>query len=161
MRNLALETEDDFRKSAVSMSPDHTKRTPNHDKVTRMKYDETELVEFFGVLPSEQDSEEKEFFGTTIFDYHQNRYHLSVSYSIYWNDFSLYLKDIELEEPIVALQFERVEEIRIRRDKPTSVPVLIVGARDIVDGNEKQALIRTIQIGLEPSIGMRINNEFA
>ena len=48
--------------------------------VTTMKYDETELVEFFGVLPSQQDQQEKDFFGTTIFDYHQSRYHLSVSF---------------------------------------------------------------------------------
>jgi len=56
----------------------------------------------------------------------QNNYHLSVSFSNFTNDFYLDLKDIELAEAILELPFERVEEIRIRRDKPTSKPVMIV-----------------------------------
>jgi hypothetical protein len=86
-----------------------------------MKYDESELIEFFGVLPSEHDAEEKEFFCTTDFDYQQGRYHLSVSFSIHRDDFYLDLKDIELEQSLLELRLERVEEIRVRRDKPTSM----------------------------------------
>jgi hypothetical protein len=125
-----------------------------------MKYDETELIEFFGILPSEQDLEEKEFFGTTIFDYRQNNYHLSISFSIYRNDFYLDLKDSALEEPILQLRFERVEEIRVRRDKPTSVPALTVKVRCDAEEDEKAGLMQAIQIGLEPNICISFTNRF-
>ena len=124
-----------------------------------MKYDETDLIEFFGVLPSEQEPEEKEFFGTTIFDYYQSRYHLCVSFSIYNNDFYLDLKDVEVAEPMLEIQLERVEEIRVRRDKPTSVPVLIVRTRCNAEEAEKEELMQTMQLSLEPKLGIKINNQ--
>ena len=124
-----------------------------------MKYYEIELIEFFGILPSEQDQEEKEFFGATIFDYHQNSYHLSISVSTYRNDFYLDLKDAEQSEPILELRLERVEEIKVRRDKPPSVPVLLVKARCEAEGDEKEELMRTLQLSLEPNICIRINNK--
>lgn len=126
--------------------------------VTKMKYDETELIEFFGLLPSEQDPEEKEFFGTTIFDYHQDRYHLSVSFSIYRNDFYLDLKDVEFEKSILEFRLKRVEEIKVRRDKPTSLAVLIVSAGSNVEGKEKEERMQTIELTLEPSICIRLSN---
>ena len=125
-----------------------------------MKYDEAEISEFFGVLSSEQDPEEKEFFGTTIFDYQKNNYHLSASFSIYRNDFYLDVKDIELGEAILELRLERVKEIGVRRDKPTSTPVLLVSALVNAVDDEKDGLRQTIQITLEPSICIKINNKF-
>lgn len=125
-----------------------------------MKFDETELIEFFGVLPSEQDSEEKEFFGTTIFDYHQGRYHLAVSFSLYGNDFYLDLKDAELSDSMIELRLERVEEIRVRRDKSASVPVLIVRAPCNNEGDEKE-LMQEIELRLEPNICIKVSNEAA
>jgi hypothetical protein len=126
--------------------------------LTTMKYDETELIEFFGVLPSEQNPDEMEFFGTTIFDYHQNQFHLCVSFSTYSNDFYLDLKDAEHSKPIIELSIERVEEIRVRRDKPRSAPVLLVKAGNNTERNEKEEQMQTIEIMLEPSISIRINN---
>jgi hypothetical protein len=80
---------------------------------------------------------EKESFGSTIFDYQQNPYHLSVSFSIYRDDFYMDLKDRELSESLLELRLERVKEIRVRRDNPTSVLVLAVTARCNADGEEK------------------------
>lgn len=118
-----------------------------------MKYDEYELIEFFGVLPTEQEAEEKEFFGSTIFDYHQDKYHLSVSYSIYYDDLCLYLKDTGMEQCLLELQLEGVEEVSVRRDKPASVPVLIIKARGDVEDNS-EGLMQTVQIALEPNISI-------
>ena len=124
-----------------------------------MKYDEYELIEFFGVLPREQDAEEKEFFGSTIFDYHQDKYLLSVSYSIYHNDFILYLKEAGAEQCLVNLHLEGVEEITVSRDKPNSSSVLIIKARgDVEDNLEK--LTQTIEIGLEPNVYIRMSNDY-
>ncbi len=122
-----------------------------------MRYDETELIEFFGVLPSEQDPEEKEFFGTTIFDYRQNRYHLSVSFSTYRNDFCLDLNDVELPGAILELRVERVEEIKVRRDKPRSTPVLLIMARSDTEGNKKEEEMLVLELSLEPNICIKMS----
>ena len=71
-----------------------------------MNFDETELIEFFGVLPSEQEPEKQEFFGATIFDIYQDNHHLSVSFSIYYKDFQLYLRATGLQEPLLELRLE-------------------------------------------------------
>jgi hypothetical protein len=47
------------------------------------------------------------------------------------------LKDRELSESLLELRLERVKEIRVRRDNPTSVLVLAVTARCNADGEEK------------------------
>jgi len=125
-----------------------------------MKYDEAELIEFFGILPSEQDPEEKEFFGTTVFDYHQNRYHLYVSFSVYRNDFYLDLNDVELARTILELRLEGVEEIKIRRDKPTSTPVLIVRARSNGEDNKKEEQMQAVEMTLEPNICIKLSNRY-
>ena len=124
-----------------------------------MTYDEPELIEFFGVLPSEQNPEEKEFFGTTIFDYCQGHYHLSISFSIYRNDFYLDLKDIEISESIIELRLDRVQEIRVRRDKAASMPALIVRARCSAEDDEKE-VIQTTELRLEPNICIKIGNQY-
>src|SRR5262245_8989479 len=122
-----------------------------------MKYDEYELIEFFGVLPTEQEAEEKEIFGSTIFDYHQDQYHLSVSYSIYREDFYLDLKDTEKGQPLLTLRLERVEAIMVKSDKPTSTPVLVIKARGNGEDNS-DAVVQTVQVSLEPTIYIQISN---
>lgn len=120
-----------------------------------MKFDETELIEFFGVLPSEQDTEEKEFFGTTIFDYFQESIHLSMSYSIYRNDFYLFLKTKGLEKPLLEIGLQNIVEIKVRKDRLISTPTLLVMTTNEED-NEN--IIQTVEIILEPSINVKINN---
>jgi len=46
-----------------------------------MRFDETELIEFFGVLPVEQDTEEKEFFGSSEFEVVRGKFILRISFS--------------------------------------------------------------------------------
>src|SRR5262249_28727017 len=118
---------------------------------------ETDLIEFFGILPSEQPPEEKEFFGSTAFDFQQDGYHLLISFSIYHEDFYLDLKAANIAEPLLALRLEEVDEIRVRRDKPTSEPVLIVQTRT---GKQTIAeeVFEIVELKLHPTISIRIKN---
>jgi len=124
-----------------------------------MKYDETQLIEFFGALPSDQCQGEKDFFGTTVFNYQQGRYQLPISFSAHRNDFYLDLKDAELAVSILELRLGRVEEIRVRRDKPGSEPVLIAVAGGEGGDGKKEVLMQTIGIMLEPNICVRMSNQ--
>ncbi len=47
----------------------------------KMKFDETELIELFRVLPLEQDNEEKEFFSSSAFEVVEGTFTLSLSFS--------------------------------------------------------------------------------
>jgi hypothetical protein len=67
------------------------------------------------------------------------------------------LKDVELEHSLLELRLERVEEIRVRRDKPTSMAVLIV--RVLSDAETgKEGPRPAVQVSLEPNIWIRIND---
>ncbi len=46
-----------------------------------MEYDETELIDFFGVVPQEHDPEEKEFFGSCAFEVRRGNLTLRISFS--------------------------------------------------------------------------------
>lgn len=46
--------------------------------MSNLVVDETELINFFEVLPTEQDHEEKEFFDSIIFDINKGNVNLSV-----------------------------------------------------------------------------------
>lgn len=118
-----------------------------------MKFDETELIEFFGVLPSQQNPDEKEFFGTTIFDYTQANIRVSLSFSIYYNDLYLTLNAAGLEKPLLEIYSENVTEIKVRRDKPTSIPMLLIKAR-----SDNEDVIQTIEIHLQPNISVKLSN---
>ena len=119
-----------------------------------MKYDEIELIEFFGVLPTEQNSEEKEFFGTTIFDLAQYNHHLSISFSTYYNDFQLDLRANDLQVPLLELRLEGVEEIAVRRDKANVTPALLIKTTAKDEGGTSQ----TVEVVLQPNMGLKITN---
>jgi hypothetical protein len=46
-----------------------------------MEYDETELIDFFGVMPEEGDPEEREFFGSCAFEVRRGNLILRISFS--------------------------------------------------------------------------------
>ena len=69
------------------------------------------------------------------------------------------MKDVEFAESILELRLERIEEIKVRRDKPTAVSVLLVKARSR-KGSEKEEQMQTTQLTLEPNIRIRLNNDF-
>jgi hypothetical protein len=46
-----------------------------------MEYDETALIDFFGVMPEETDPEEKEFFGSCAFEVRRGNLILRISFS--------------------------------------------------------------------------------
>jgi hypothetical protein len=121
-----------------------------------LEIDETELIDFFGVLPTEQDPEEKELFGTTIFDIHQDGLHLSVSFSAYCDDFSLDLKTEEAENPFLELRLYGVREVKVKRDKPIVNPVLWILVQENDEAGESS--VQVVCLEVEPKIRIRVRN---
>ena len=79
---------------------------------------------------------------------------MSISFSVYQNGFRLCLIT-ESAKPLLELQLEEVEEIRVRRDRPTSEPTLLITAR----GDEGRSTVtQRVEIELEPSIKVRVKN---
>lgn len=123
-----------------------------------MKFDETELIGFFGELPSEQDPEEKEFFGTTIFDFKQGSYCLSISFSIYHKDFYLTLRSNGLTEPLLEISLEEIEEIRVEQDKLTPEDILTVRSGRSAINSAGQGT-KMIEVRLYPHINIKVKNQ--
>ena len=123
-----------------------------------LEIDETELIEFFGVLPSEQNPEEKEFFGTTIFDVHQDGLHLSISFSLYDDTCYLDLKTEQVEKPLLELRLKQVWEVRVLRDKPNSTPILQVKAQGASESKIDAGSVQVIQVRVQPRLHVRVRN---
>ena len=79
-----------------------------------MKIDETELIEFFGVIPEKVDPEEKEFFGSTTFEVKRGDLALSVSFSSCDQSISLYLSSTKSGQKILHAKVGRILELRVR-----------------------------------------------
>ena len=123
-----------------------------------MTIDETEMIEFFGVLPTQQDPQEQEFFGSTAFEVSQNDHHLSVSFSSHFRDFCLSLRANNFQEPVLEFWLEEVEEIRVRRDKPDSIPALIVKATEKDEKREIRKVTHLVEIVLQPNLRVKLSN---
>lgn len=123
-----------------------------------MKVDQAELIEFFGVLPTPQAPSEQEFFGTTIFDVEQDNHHLSFSYSTTHNDVLIFLQATAPQQKLLEIRLTEVEEIKIRRDKPTSAPVMCIKTRFSPTASEYLESTQTIEISLSPKMMVKVSN---
>ena len=115
------------------------------------KFDEADLVAFFGVLPVEQEPSEKEFYGSIGFEYKQDNLSLEISISQNFRDFFLDLKLSSLESPILHIHIENVASVEIHRDKVESIPTL----RVFEQASRDRALI---EVRLKPSIRVETSN---
>jgi hypothetical protein len=88
-----------------------------------MRIDETELTEFFGVLPKHEEPEEKEFFGSSTFEVSRADLDLSVSFSSHHNDMILLLVSRKTHEEILHVNIHGIMELRIR-DNPKRLLVM-------------------------------------
>ena len=81
-----------------------------------MNINETELIEFFGVLPEPLPREEKDFFGSSTFAIMKDNLRLVISFSTHHPQIMLELSDINRSVIITTIRLESVSEIRISRD---------------------------------------------
>lgn len=123
-----------------------------------LKIDETELIEFFGVLPTEQDPNEQEFFGSTIFDLHQDGLHLTISFSAYFEDCYLDLKTEHAEQPFLEIRFKQVREVKVLRDKPDSTPMLELVALSDSDNGVEASSIQVVHVTVQPRLRVKVRN---
>ena len=78
-----------------------------------MIFDETELIEFFGVLPEEIDPEEKEFFGSSEFHLAQDQLKLYISFSTHLPNVIIDLFRIDDDVPILNVKIQNASIVRI------------------------------------------------
>ena len=88
-----------------------------------MKIDETQLTEFFSVLPKKEKPEEKEFFGSSIFEVSHGDFDLSISFSSNHNDMILLLMSKKTQAEILHVNIKGIMELRIR-DNPKRLLVM-------------------------------------
>lgn len=93
-----------------------------------MKIDETELIEFFSVLPDEQPEEEKEFFGTTSFTLRKSHTVLYVSFCVHEPEVMIRMMEDGSESPIYSALHRDVESVEIRTE-PDGMPWLRIQSK--------------------------------
>ena len=111
-----------------------------------MEVDETQLIEFFGVLPVSEDPEEKEFFGSTMFKITQHDLKLSVSFSSYYEDMILHLLFKGSQEPFLEATVKCLSGIRIQNDPKI---LSVVGKTRCASGSDPDSVTR-VTITLDP-----------
>ena len=88
-----------------------------------MEFSETDLIEFFGVTPVEENSEEKEFFGSSAFEVVQGPLILRVSFSTHAPMVIADLSNSTEGEPIVHAEVREAVAVRIE-SSPRRLAVL-------------------------------------
>ena len=81
-----------------------------------MKVNETELIEFFSVLPDEQPDEEKDFFGTTSFTVRRSHTVLYVSFCVHEPEVMIHLSEDGSDAPTYSALHRDVESVELRRE---------------------------------------------
>lgn len=89
-----------------------------------MEFNETVLIDFFGAAPVEEDSEEKEFFGSSVFQEIQGPLTLNVSFSSTHAPMVIaHLSHSTEDEPIVCAEVREAVAVRIE-SSPLRLAVL-------------------------------------
>jgi hypothetical protein len=88
-----------------------------------MKIDEIQLAEFFSVPPKKEEPEEKEFFGSSMFEVSHGDFDLSVSFSSNHDDMILLLMSKKTQEEILHVNVKGIMELRVR-DNPKRLLVM-------------------------------------
>jgi hypothetical protein len=89
-----------------------------------MEFNETDLIEFFGVVPIKEEPEEKQFFGSSAFQVTQGPWTLSVSFSA--THAPMVIADLSHSaepEPIVHAELRDATAIRVE-SSPARLVVL-------------------------------------
>jgi hypothetical protein len=112
-----------------------------------MRFDETELTEFFGVLPVEQDPEEKEFFGSSEFEVVRGKFTLSISVSPTHSP-KVIIDLLSLDAPDPVLHVEIREAVAVRVDQKERRLVVLARPENARGGDPD--LAERLRISLDP-----------
>ncbi len=113
----------------------------------RMRFDETELIEFFGVLPEPQGAGEKEFFGAPRFEVADGRFRLSISFSpLHEPKVMADLTDAEGGEPVLHIAIR--DTVAVRPDKAAGKLVVLAAQGD--DQGADPGLMEKLAVHLHP-----------
>ena len=82
-----------------------------------MKYDETGLIEFFQVLPQKQCKDDKEFFGTTVFEIIEDLIKLQITLCDYEDYVYITMINVNTSKSILDLVFKNIEEVKVAKDE--------------------------------------------
>ncbi len=82
-----------------------------------MKFDETDLMKFFGIAPVKENPEEKEFFGSSHFVLVEGELTLNISFSTHA---PMVMADLyrskDEEDPCLCVEIQTAETVRIDED---------------------------------------------
>ena len=106
-----------------------------------MKIDETQLVEFFGVLPVTEDREEKEFFGSYTFEITDCELRLPVSFSSHHSGMNVLLYSGDGEGPVLRARLRELSEVKIQCERRLRE---VVGKTRDLQGNDPQVVRRAL-----------------
>lgn len=81
-----------------------------------MDIDETELIQFFGVLPVEEDAEEKEFFGSSTFRVREGTKTWTVHFGAHHGDVGVVLEMEGHGAPVLRATLTDITAVRVDED---------------------------------------------
>jgi hypothetical protein len=112
-----------------------------------MEYDETELIDFFGVMPAETDPEEKEFFGSCAFEVRRGNLILWISFSAtHPPNVIAELRNSAGEAPVVRIDMREATAVRV---EGTPRRLVVLAAAQGGPGSDLR-LEERITISLDP-----------
>ncbi len=111
-----------------------------------MKFNETELIEFFGVPPLEENPEEKEFFGSSAFEVVRGQVTLRISFSTHSPKVIADLLLLDGDSPIMNVSLYDASKVRV---DTTPRRLVVLGRAEGEKGSDPQ-LVEKLSIHLDP-----------
>lgn len=126
-----------------------------------IEIDEGELVDFFGVVPTPQPIEEKEFFGTMAFDIDRADFHLNFSVSTYHPGLSLYLEYRPTAHKLFSVDLPGLRDVRVESLSSGISELLCrtVAAIGTLATEQSELVTHEIMIRVDPVISIRLRTE--
>lgn len=91
----------------------------------KMKYNETELISFFEVLPQPESKGEKEFFGTIAFSLIEEQNKFDFSFSANHDDVYITVTNQKTNKPILELIYKNIVHVKVLKDVKKEYLVLL------------------------------------
>lgn len=126
-----------------------------------IEIDESELTNFFGVVQSSQSVEEKDFFGTMVFDVDRGEFHLNFSLSTYHPGLSVYLEYKPTGQKLLSVALPGLRDIRVESLSSGISELLCrtVAAIGTLTTEQSEQVIHEMMIRVDPVISIRLRTE--
>jgi hypothetical protein len=126
-----------------------------------VEIDESELTNFFGVVQSSQSIEEKDFFGTMVFDVDRGGFHLNFSLSTYHPGLSVYLEYKPTGHKLLSVDLPGLRDIRVESLSSGISELLCrtVAAVGTLATQQSERVVHEIAVRVDPVISIRLRTE--